>query len=188
LTNDPQTPEYRLKVSGMVEKFVTIEPRMVRFEGKPGQLKKSSVTIIPEKKYPFIIIKSQAQVGEWIEYALEPWEDVEKKGYRVTVINQKETPGTYRDAIILKTDSSIQPEIRINIYARLMVAETSKPATSDKQNFSELIRNLKNEQSNKKSLSGNGDTPPAQNKDLKKLFEKLIKTAQQKKEQKKLSN
>jgi len=161
LTNDPQTPEYRLKVSGMVEKFVTIEPRMVRFEGKPGQLKKSSVTIIPEKKYPFIIIKSQAQVGEWIEYALEPWEDVEKKGYRVTVINQKETPGTYRDAIILKTDSSIQPEIRINIFARLMEEQINETANPASQNLNELIKKMNIEKTKKANNPKNIKKSPA---------------------------
>jgi len=184
-TNDPQTPKYILKISGMVKKFVTIEPRVVRFEGKPGEVLKSTVSIILEKKYPFIIKKSKAQVGEWIQYTIEPWEDEANKGYKLVVVNQKKEPGVYRDAIILETDSPIQPEIRINIIARLMEDQINKTTNPDKQNLNEFIKKLKSKKAN---TSGNINKSPAKSTDAKKMFEELIKKAQQKKEQENLSN
>ena len=185
LTNDPQIPEYKLKISGMVKKFITIEPRVVRFEGKPGEVLKSIVTITFEKNYPFIIKKSKAQVGEWIQYTIEPWEYESKKGYNLVVVNQKKEAGIYRDAIILETDSLIQPEIRINIIARLMEEQTNTTTNPDKQNLNELIKKLKNKKAN---TSENIKKSPAQPTDAKKMFEELIKKAQQKKEQDNLSN
>jgi DNA repair exonuclease SbcCD nuclease subunit len=185
LTNDLQTPKYKLKISGMVKKFVTIEPRVVRFEGKPGEVLKSIVTIIFEKNYPFIINKSKAQVGEWIQYTIEPWEDESKKGYKLVVVNQKKEAGSYRDAIILETDSLIQPEIRINIIARLMEEQTNTTTNPDNQNLNEFIKKLKSKKAN---TSGNIKKSPVQATDAKKMFEELIKKAQQKKEQENLSN
>jgi len=136
-TNDPQTPEYNLKISGKVKKFVTIKPRVVRFEGKSDKIQKAIVTIIPEKNYPFVINKSKAFDGECFQYTIEPWEDGIKKGYKLVIVNQKNNPGVYRDAIILKTDSPIQPEIRIYILASLKEEQINKPANFVNQNLNE---------------------------------------------------
>lgn len=172
----------------MVEKFVTIEPRLVLFEGKPGDVLKSIVSIIPQKKYPFVIKKSRAKQGKWVKYDLEPWGKEKKKGYKLVVENLKKEPGIYRDAIIFETDSPIQPEIRINIMARIMEDQTDKSVNSHKHNLDEFIRKVKNEKADKTSTSENIKKPIAKSQDVRKMFEELIKKAQQKKEQEKLSN
>lgn len=121
ITNDSVTPQSLLTVSGNIEKFVTITPSVLRLNGKIGEEFKSVVKIIPEGKYPFSIIKISAQSGENIKYGLkEEKSDSGGKEYSVTVENVKKDSGSYYDVLILETDSKIQPEIKINLMARVI--------------------------------------------------------------------
>lgn len=138
LTNDSKTAESNLTVSGNVEKFVTITPSVVRLNGKIGEDLKSLVKIIPEGKYPFAVSKISAQDGKNIKYELKEEKSASgSKEYSVTVENLKKDAGFYYDVLILETDSKIQPEIKINVMARIIDpnAPANAPLTGNDGNM-----------------------------------------------------
>ncbi len=106
----------------MVEKFASITPNRIRLAGCVGKELKTSVSIIPEKKYPFKIVNVTAKQGKNIRYKIEEFKKSKISEYVLTVENIKKEIGRYFDIIHLKTDSKIQPEISIrvmgNIYGR----------------------------------------------------------------------
>ncbi len=129
MTNDSSNPSINLTVSGNVEKFVTINPPVVRFNGKIGEELKSEIKIIPEKKYPLTILKiSSQETAKNIKYELkEGKSDSGEKEYLVKVENLKKDAGFYYDVLILETDSKIQPEIRVNVMARIIDPNQQNP-------------------------------------------------------------
>jgi hypothetical protein len=118
-TNDPNNKNFNLKITGDVEKFVTISPSRLRLSGESGASIKGSVKIIPEKKYPFKILSVSAKNGKDIHQELKEAEHKEGKGYLLTVENIKKDAGRYFDVITLKTDSKIRPEIQISVYGNI---------------------------------------------------------------------
>ena len=119
-TNDEKRKKVTLVVSGTVEKFVSIFPKRVNLRGKIGTEIKRSVKITPEKKYPFKITGLRAEKGDFIEYRLEESRKSEETFYILRIKNKKTTKGGYHDSIYLKTDSKIQPEIKISIYGNIL--------------------------------------------------------------------
>lgn len=103
----------------MVEAFATITPRYVKLNGTAGQKIEAKVTIVPTAKYPFKILSAKAQNGQNIDYRLEDLAASQGVGYVLTVANQKATKGGYSDVIYLKTDSDVQPEIKISLYGNI---------------------------------------------------------------------
>ena len=62
----------------------------------------------------------QAQKAEFVRFFLKPMaKDPSKKGYRVVVENTRNEPGSYKDIIIIKTDSQHKPTLRIPVYGRI---------------------------------------------------------------------
>jgi hypothetical protein len=119
-TNDTRRPKFNLIVKGFVERFVTITPARIRLTGEPKTPIKTSVSIIPEKKYPFKILDVNAKKGKNIRQDLQETKTSKgEKGYLLTVENLKKETGRYFDTIILKTDSKIQPEITISVYGNI---------------------------------------------------------------------
>ena len=203
ITNDTVTPNTTLTVSGSIENFVTITPRVLRLTGKIGDELKSVVKIIPESKYPFSITAIHARNGKNIKYELNENRSASGgKEYAITVENVKKDAGSYYDILILKTDSKIQPEIKITVMTRLMDidAPTKAPAkasltgekrnnetngTNKESNFLEVIQKM--QQQNTTGVNGNGapiQSPtavqdPERAKALKKKFEALIKQARE---------
>lgn len=138
ITNDSANPEANLTVSGNVEKFATITPSVLRLNGNIGKELKSLVKIVPESKYPFSIAKIRAQDGKNIKYELKETNSTSGvKEYSVTVENLKKDAGSYYDVLILETDSKIQPEIKINVMARLIDpdAPAKAPLTGNHKNL-----------------------------------------------------
>ncbi|MCD6184200.1 MAG: hypothetical protein J7K84_00185 [Deltaproteobacteria bacterium] len=125
-TNDPKHKKITLVISGEVEKFVAVIPKRVTLRGISGTNIKRSVKIIPEKKYPFKITGSRTKKGDFIEYVLEKSKKPEEFFYILKIRNKRTTKGGYHDIIYLKTDSKIQPEIKISIYGTIL----DKPITS----------------------------------------------------------
>ncbi|MBA4366994.1 MAG: hypothetical protein C0403_05075 [Desulfobacterium sp.] len=119
-TNDNRYPKFNLVVTGYVEKFVTILPERIKLAGQPQTLIKTSVSIIPEEKFPFKILEVTAKTGINIRQDLQETEiSTGKKGYLLTVENLKKETGRYFDTITLKTDSKIRPEIAISVYGNI---------------------------------------------------------------------
>ena len=99
-----------------MEKFVTIQPKLIRLRGYEGENLKRKVTIIPLEKYPFKILKVRARDGREIRFQLE--EEKNEKGlqYALTVENQRLQKGRYFDIITLETDSKIRPTLSVRVY------------------------------------------------------------------------
>ena len=123
-TNDKARPQQDLIISGQVEKFVTIRPQNANMRGIVGDPIKGSVTIIPEKKYPFKIINSHAKDGKNIKYQLEETKESDTTVYKLNIVNQKTDAGRYYDAIILETDSNIRPQINVRVYGYIRPRKT----------------------------------------------------------------
>ncbi len=118
-TNDKNRPRMDLVISGQVERFVTIRPKHVNLRGYAGDSIKASVSLIPEKKYPFKILKARAKDGNNIKFELEDLTKSENGAYTLKVENLKKDIGRYFDTIILETDSKIRPELSVRVYGNL---------------------------------------------------------------------
>ena len=118
-TNDKTHPRLDLVISGQVEKFVTIRPQHANMRGFVGDPIKATVTIIPEKKYPFKILNLRAKDGKYIKYQLEKTKESGATTYKLIVENLKTDAGRYYDSIILETDSKIRPQLNVRVYGYL---------------------------------------------------------------------
>jgi hypothetical protein len=118
-SNDKTRPRQDLVISGQVEKFVTIRPQHANMRGFVGDPIKATVTIIPEKKYPFKILNLRAKDGKYIKYQLEETKESDTTVYKLIVENLKTDAGRYYDSIILETDSKIRPELNVRVYGYL---------------------------------------------------------------------
>lgn len=118
-TNDKNRSRIDLAISGQVEKFVTIRPQHVNLRGYAGDSITAMVTVIPEKKYPFKIIKVSAKDGKNIKFQLDEVESSGNGAYALKVENLKTDIGRYYDTIFLETDSKIRPEISVRVYGNL---------------------------------------------------------------------
>ncbi len=119
-TNDKSRPRQDLIISGPVEKFVTIRPEHVSLRGYAGDSIKSKVTIIPEKKYPFIILDARAQKGENINIVLAEVKKSSGPAWELRIENLKKTTGRFYDTIVLTTDSKVRPQLNVRVYGYLL--------------------------------------------------------------------
>lgn len=104
-----------------MDRFATITPesKSIKLSGLPSQEIVSSATIIPEPKYPFKILETKATKGENIEFKLDTVKKDSGTEYVLTVRNLKKDKGRYFDTISLKTDSVLQPEIKLSVYGNI---------------------------------------------------------------------
>ena len=123
-TNDKARPRQNLVISGQVEKFVTIQPQHANMRGMVGDPIKGTVTIIPEKKYPFKIVNLRAKNGKYIRYELKETIESDTTAYKLNIENLKKDPGRYYDSIILETDSKIRPQLSVRVYGYLRPRKT----------------------------------------------------------------
>lgn len=119
-TNDKANPNIRLKISGNVDNFATIEPRRISLNGPANEPIQASVSIIPDNKYPFTIIETKAVKGDNIGLKLEQIKGEKNLEYKLIVENTLKIKGRYFDTVVLKTDSPIQPEIKVSVYGNIM--------------------------------------------------------------------
>lgn len=123
-TNDKSRSRIDLAISGQVEKFVTIRPQHVNLRGYAGDSIKALVTVIPEKKYPFKILKVSAKDGKNIKFQLDEVESSADGAFALKVENLKTDNGRYYDTIFLETDSKIRPKISVRVYGNLRPRES----------------------------------------------------------------
>jgi len=108
-----------LAISGQVEKFVTIRPKHVNLRGYTGDSIKALVSVIPEKKYPFKILKISAKDGKNIKFQVDEVASSANGAYELKVENLKPDSGRYYDTIFLETDSKIRPKLSVRVYGNL---------------------------------------------------------------------
>jgi len=115
-TNDLQNPQINLSIAGQVEDFAEISQKRIRLEGPTGKSLVERVLIIPKSNYPFKIVEAKAETGVYIHCTLDAYKDKGRAGYVLIVENRRQEAGRYYDAVHLKTDSKIKPEIVIGVY------------------------------------------------------------------------
>lgn len=136
-TNDPTKQRIELQVTGTVLAFVSITPRYIRLIGSQDKKLSSTVSIIPQKEYPFKIKEFEAKEGTNVRVELKPAKNKEgMPGYELTVTNTKTEPGYYRDRIIIQTDLKEKPTITIPVNGRIL-AKKSTSGGHEKQKKSE---------------------------------------------------
>lgn len=96
--------------------------------GAAGDEIKSKVTITPEKKYPFKIVKVSARDGKDIRFELSEEKGERGPVYALLIENKRSQKGRYFDMITLETDSKIQPKLSIRVFGdlRQRTEETKK--------------------------------------------------------------
>jgi hypothetical protein len=119
LTNDPKEPVVQLMVKGPVDRFATINPRMLNLRGNAGEALEGTVIIVPDEKYPFKVVSVAAKEGKNIRVALNETNAGGKAAYALVVKNLKADAGSYSDTVVLKTDSKLQPELDVRVYTTL---------------------------------------------------------------------
>ena len=95
--------------------------------GEIGQEIKSTVSIIPQEKYPFRILETKTLKEGNIRVELEEKKKDKGVEYLLTVVNLKETKERYFDTIVLKTDSKVRPELKISVYGNIFDKTDEKP-------------------------------------------------------------
>ena len=125
-TNDKTRPGLSVTVTGFVEKFADISPKRIVLSGTAGKPIKGLVTIIPKAKYPFKILSARARQGKHIKFHLTEVKRSKTKGYVLTVENLKNENGRYFDAILLKTNSKLRPEIPITVLGNILSVTPNK--------------------------------------------------------------
>jgi hypothetical protein len=125
-TNDKTRPGLSVTVTGFVEKFADISPKRIMLSGTEGNPIKGRVTIIPKVKYPFKILSARARQGKYIKFHLTEDKRSNAMGYVLTVENLKKENGRYADAIFLKTNNKLRPEIPINVLGNILSVPPNK--------------------------------------------------------------
>jgi len=99
---------------------VSVVPNQVRFSGTVGADLKQEVRIVPGAKYPFSVKEIKTNQGKDITFDLKDTTHDGRRAYLLTVTNTRREPGTYIDFLYVKTDSKIQPEIKIRVQGTLV--------------------------------------------------------------------
>lgn len=116
----------KLTIKGPVKRFAKISPRRVSLVGPVGVPLKRTITITQEPEFPFKIKEHRADKGQYIQYQLNEKREGSQYRYELVVENVKTDRGWYSDAIILKTDSAVRPELRIRVNGNLKEANPVK--------------------------------------------------------------
>lgn len=108
-TDDPLSPQLRLKLKGPVGLFARIDPKQIVLRGETGASLNAQATITPNPEHPFRIIKIEAdsRLADKINVQLS-----EHDGrYLLTIHNRQTTPGQYRGRVIVETDSTLRKQL-----------------------------------------------------------------------------
>lgn len=113
ITNDPLSPQLRLKLKGPVGFFARIEPTRIVLRGETGAALNAQATITPNPEHPFRIIEiaSDRRLADKINLQVK-----ERDGsYLLTIDNRQTEPGQYRGRVVLKTDSTLRPQLFVYV-------------------------------------------------------------------------
>ena len=131
-TNDPKNELIKLKVTGNVQKFVTIKPSRVILKGIVGEEISKKVTIIPETPVPFNIVNVSQMHSKNFRHTLKEIENSGKKAYELTIENMLKDAGVYHDKIMIITDRSDHMPLTIKVDGRInafqLIEEKPAPA------------------------------------------------------------
>jgi hypothetical protein len=129
MTNDPKEPVVHLTITGAVDRFATITPRMLSLRGMSGETLRGSVHIVPEEKYPFKILGTYPLEGK-LRVQLDEVIQDGKTAYALMVENLKTDAGSYNDTVRVKTDNPLQPEMDVRVYVYLRAQPSFEKKTN----------------------------------------------------------
>lgn len=115
-TNDSNTPEIKLSLSGEIKPFVDLSSSVIRLTGSAGKEIKRIITISPVEGNRFRITGVAPEDGKHLEYELAETTHAGALKYELTVINVKREKGWYKDNFRIRTDSTISPEFGIPVF------------------------------------------------------------------------
>jgi hypothetical protein len=125
MSNDLREPVVHLVVAGPVDKFATISPRMLNLRGTAGDHLQGTLTVVPEEKYPFRLTGVQSREGR-VKADFSAAQQEGRTAYTIRVENVKSDAGSFSDTLVLKTDSSVQPELEARVYVYLRAADSQE--------------------------------------------------------------
>lgn len=99
--------------------------------GEAGEEIKAVVRIVPEEKYPFKILEAKPSNKDNIRVEMEEKKNDKGIEYQLTVFNLKKEKIRYYEKVILKTDSKIRPEVKINVFGNIIDKKAGKEDSSD---------------------------------------------------------
>lgn len=99
--------------------------------GAIGEKIEQTVTIIPEKEYPFKIIESTVKQETDIKFSLAEMEGETGTEYQLTVENVRQQAGRYYNIIVLKTDHPAKSELEVRVYGNVFEPKKEEPPASD---------------------------------------------------------
>lgn len=117
VTNDPDHSEIRLKLSGPVSFFARIEPSYISLQGGITEQVQAEATITRNPEHPFRI--TAVELDHRLDGKIDVQVEEQKSVYHLKVRNLMQTPGSYQGRIILKTDNTAHPELRMYMRGRI---------------------------------------------------------------------
>lgn len=112
-----------LTLAGHVEKFADIQPERVRLTGRLNEKTSAAVRIVPRPEHPFKITQVQAMRGEHIRVASTPLAAEGKPYYELTITSIRQEPGRIVDVVTIETDSSVRPQIQVQVFGEILPAQ-----------------------------------------------------------------
>jgi hypothetical protein len=125
MTNDPVRMNFSLTVSGEVKQFAKISPDFVRFAGYQNEKLVKTVRISPLPDNPFKILSITPSHKEFITCSLRSLATGNITEYEIIIENIYKKTGNYNDTIIVKTNSTVMPDMEIPVNAYILPPQPS---------------------------------------------------------------
>jgi uncharacterized protein DUF1573 len=117
-TNDPETSEFHLVLTGDALPFIEIQPsHIVRLRGKPGEEVQGQVEFISHLPGPFKIIGYRTNIPDKIEISLKAVQP--DRVYQLVVTNRSGNLGPYAGLIELATTSTERPRLIVRVFGEI---------------------------------------------------------------------
>ena len=119
-SNDPISPSFLLTVQGDVRRDVTVNPPRIFFGDVPkgtSPMKAATITASKDSKVAILEVTSHSN---FISVSEQELNDRTRRGKRISVTLKGDLPlGIFRDRLVVKTSSTLNPTITLPILARI---------------------------------------------------------------------
>ena len=111
-TNDPESPEVQLWMTGLVDPLLQFEKKVLKLEGLSFESKNLTTTILPATEIPLQVTRARSRNGSFSVVSIDPLE----KGWRLTLhAGPSETMGSLRDDLELFVQVDEGKELQIPV-------------------------------------------------------------------------
>jgi hypothetical protein len=117
-TDDPETPEFHLMLTGNALPFIEIQPsHIVRLRGSTGEVVRGQVWFTSHLPGPFKITGYRTNIPNKIEISLK--EVQPDRVYLLEVSNRSDNSGPYAGLIELTTTSAERPRLIVRVFGEI---------------------------------------------------------------------